>query len=135
MSLEQAIKENTEVLRELIAQLKEGNIGSASANKEATGEVIEKADQPEVKEEKATPTRSRRTRAQKEEADEPVSKYTAEQVKAAAVKVKDELGTRAAKDLIAKHGAPELAKLKPENYDAFVAEAEELLSGADDDDL
>jgi hypothetical protein len=68
-------------------------------------------------------------------------KYTTEQVKAAAVKVKDELGTKAAKDLIKKHGADELAKLEPEAYGAFIAdcekalkEAEEAKAGGDGDD-
>lgn len=56
-------------------------------------------------------------------------KHTAEDVKAAAVKVKEELGTKQAKDLIKKHGADELAKLKPEVYDAFIADCEAALNG------
>jgi hypothetical protein len=60
-------------------------------------------------------------------------KYTADQVKAAAVKVKEELGTKAAKDLIKKHGADELAKLDPKVYGAFIDEANELLAGGNDD--
>lgn len=56
-------------------------------------------------------------------------KHTAEDVKAAAVKVKEELGTKDAKALIKKHGAEELAKLKPEVYDAFIADCEKALKG------
>lgn len=62
-------------------------------------------------------------------------KHNAEQVKAAAVKVKDKLGTSAAKDLIKEVGkADELMKIKPENYDAFVAAAEKALAGADEEE-
>lgn len=59
-------------------------------------------------------------------------KYTAEDVKAAAVKVKEELGTKAAKDLIKKHGADELAKLKPDTYADFIADCEKALNGGDE---
>lgn len=58
-------------------------------------------------------------------------KYTAEDVKAAAVKVKEELGTKTAKDLIKKHGADELAKLKPDAYADFIADCEKALKGED----
>lgn len=82
----------------------------------------------------ATTTRRRRSSTKDDDAgDSKKSKYTAEQVKAAAVKVKEDLGTKVAKQLIADHGAEELAKLKPENYDAFVEACEKALNAGDDD--
>jgi hypothetical protein len=75
-------------------------------------------------------------------ADKPAApKYTAEEVKAAAVKVKDAFGQPAAKELIKEAGkADELKSIKPENYDAFVEACEEKLAAgnqpaATDDDL
>jgi hypothetical protein len=63
---------------------------------------------------------------------ESASKYTAEQVKAAAVKVKGELGTKKAKELIADQGADELAAMKPANYEAFIKACDKALSGGND---
>jgi hypothetical protein len=125
MSLEQAIKENTETMRELIAALGASG-GKANAGKAGDDEGT-----------KTTTTRTRRTT--KTDDDKGGSKYTAEQVKTIAVKVKDELGTKAAKELIGKY-APELAKIKPADFDAFVADCETALdpdaggNGNDDDD-
>ena len=94
-------------------------------------EAAEAAPAPETK---AAPARTRKAAAPAAAKEEPAApKYTAEQVKAAAVKVKDELGTKTAKQLIADHGAAELAKLKPENYEAFVLAAEALLAGDGED--
>jgi len=62
------------------------------------------------------------------------TKYTAEQVKAAAVKVKGELGTKKAKQIIADHGAEELAALKPEKYESFIKACEKALKGDEDED-
>lgn len=78
---------------------------------------------------KATTGRGRGRSAPKD--DKP--KHTAEDVKAAAVKVKEELGTKEAKALIKKHGADELAKLKPEVYSDFIADCEKALNGGDDE--
>lgn len=58
-------------------------------------------------------------------------KYTVEQVKAAAVRLKDEESSEAAKAMIKKHGAAQLADLKPAAYDAFVEEITALLDGDD----
>lgn len=64
-----------------------------------------------------------------------VPKNNIEAVKAAAVKVKDKLGREKAKELIADPGmAEELAKMKPENYDAFVSACEAALSDDGDGD-
>ena len=66
-------------------------------------------------------------------------KYTAEEVTAAAVAVKEGISAEAAKFLIKKHGATELKKLKPEVYAAFVADCESAVEngaveGMDADD-
>jgi hypothetical protein len=56
-------------------------------------------------------------------------KYTVEEVAAAAVRVKDEIGTAAAQELIKSAGkADKLKEMKPENFDAFVEAAEALLA-------
>lgn len=54
-------------------------------------------------------------------------KHDAEQVKAVAVKLMDVTDRKTAVALIKKHGADQLADLKPEKYDAFVAAAEKLI--------
>ena len=124
MSLEQVIAENTAAVRELIAAL--------AANGGAAASTTAPAADKEEKEEKAEKT-TRTRRSAKTEESAPVSKYTAEQVKAAAVKVKDELGTAEAKKLIKSAGkADELAAIKPENYDAFIAACEAAINGEDD---
>lgn len=121
MSLEQALNENTAAMRELIAAL-----GGATAN---AGKGAA-----------ATETEGKTPRTRKPKADDAedtkgkTSKYTAEDVKAAAVKVKDELGTKVAKQLIADHGADELAKLKPAVYEDFINACEKALNGDDDGD-
>jgi hypothetical protein len=125
MSLEQVIQANTDAINALIATLKGGVPAAGAAATETTATTTDK------------PKRGRPSAADKaKEADQP--KNNAETVKAAAVRVKDTLGTKAAKELIKKHGAEELAKLKPEAYDAFVADAEEMLKpeepAGDDDD-
>lgn len=62
------------------------------------------------------------------------SKFTVEQVKAAAVKVKDELGTATAKKLIKKAGkADQLADIETENYGAFIKACEDALNADDGD--
>lgn len=81
----------------------------------------------------AKTTRTRSTSKAKAD-DAKATKYTAEDVKAAAVKVKEELGTKAAKDLIKDHGADELAKLKPAVFADFIEAAGKLLAGEDGDD-
>ncbi|AEY69586.1 hypothetical protein AH2_00076 [Burkholderia phage vB_BceS_AH2] len=59
-------------------------------------------------------------------------KYTADDVKAAAVKVKEKLGTKEAKKLISDHGADELAKLEPKVFAAFIADCEKALKADED---
>lgn len=123
MSLEKALQENTEAVLKLAAVLAASSTGEPSAKVDAPAEE-EKETQS-----KTTRGRSRSTKAAEEKDESP--KYTAEHVKAAAVKVKDELGTPTAKKLIKKHGASELAKLKAEVYADFIADAEKLISGED----
>jgi len=80
-----------------------------------------------------TTTTTRRGRgASNKGADEKTTKYTAEQVKAAAVKVKDVLGSKVAKQIIKDHGADELAALKSEVYDDFVAACQKALKDAEE---
>jgi len=125
MSLEQAIKENTEAVRELIAALgaSGGKAGSGGKGGDDEGG-------------KSTTTRSRRSsnKGGDDDGGSKASKYTVEQVKAAAVKVKDELGTKAAKQLIKDHGADELAALKPEAYEDFINACEKALNAEDGND-
>lgn len=122
MSLEQALNENTAAMRDLIAALGGAAGKTAAAGKGAADDAADK------------PTTTRRRSAANKDAEEKTkaSKYSAEDVKAAAVKVKEELGTKAAKQLIKDHGADELAALKPEKYDAFVDACEKALNGDDD---
>lgn len=128
MSLEKALQENTEVMRELIAVLgASGGAAALAATPTAKGDAP--AEEEKETKPKATRGRSRSNNTAEEKDESP--KYTAEHVKAAAVKVKDELGTPTAKKLIKKHGAPELAKLKAEVYADFIADAEKLISGED----
>lgn len=138
MSLEDAIRANTEAVNKLTALLTDLRI---SAVRSVTTES-EAEDVPEK-------TTGRRGAAKTDKADKAekvkeetksTSKFTAEHVKAAAVKVKDKLGTDKAKKLIADHGAEKLDALKPEVYDDFIDAAEKLLAGGDeeaseDDDL
>lgn len=125
MSLEQALKENTEAVLKLVAAM-EGAKPTASGS-------TSKADEEKAE---TTTTRRGRGRAAKAEAEAEEtttkSKYTAEEVKAAAVKVKDTLGTAAARDLIKKHGSDKLEGLKPAVYEAFINDAEALINGDDD---
>ena len=133
MSLEQALNENTVALNTLIALIKGGSLsaaagkGSDDAGEAKGGKTNKSDDDGETK-----TTRSRKSSSKA--ADEAKSsKFTAEDVKVAAVKVKDALGTKEAKRLIAEHGAEELAKLKPENYEDFINACEAALKGDDDD--
>lgn len=130
MSLEQAIQANTEALLKLHALLESGKLAALVSEK---SEAAAPAAEPAA-EEPATRRRGRPPKAESAEAVAAAPKYTAEQVKAAAVKVKDALGTEAAKKLIADHGAKKLDELAPEKYEDFVNAAEKLLEGGDDDD-
>ncbi|MFA7168979.1 MAG: hypothetical protein WC096_08760 [Sphaerochaetaceae bacterium] len=116
MSLEQAIQANTEAINRLIEAL--SNVKSVAESKTAEAE--------------AKQTRRGRPPKAEAEASQPVSKYTAEEVKAAAVKVKSEKGAKVAKQLIKDHGAEQLADLKPEQFDAFVKACEAVLNGGDE---
>lgn len=120
MSLEAEIK----ALREAIEANTAAVLGGKSAGA-AKSSKDEGADEPKT-------TRTRRSSANKDE--EAKSKYTAEDVKAAAVKVKDELGTKAAKQLIKDHGADELAALKQAAYEDFIKACEKALNGDEGDD-
>lgn len=68
----------------------------------------------------------------KPEAAQP--KHSVEEVKAAAVAVKEKFGSPAAKELIANVGkADELKNIKPENYDAFVKACSDKVSGSEEE--
>lgn len=114
MSLEAAIATLTAAVEANTAAL----LGKSGGGKSSAG-----ADDDGAK------TSTRRRTSTKSD-DKP--KYTADDVKAAAVKVKEELGTKAAKDLIKDHGADELAKLKPAVFADFIEAAGKLLAGDDD---
>lgn len=61
------------------------------------------------------------------------SKVTAEQVKAMAVRIKDEFGTADAKKLIKTAGkADQLADIDPKNYQAFVNAGQKLLDAKEE---
>lgn len=120
MSLEQAIQANTEAINRLIEALSNVKLVAESKTAEAA--------EPEAKQ-----TRRGRPPKAEAEASQPVSKYTIEEVKAAAVKVKSEKGVKVAKQLIKDHGAEQLADLKPEQFDAFVKACEAVLNGGDDE--
>jgi len=106
-NLLKAIEANTAALE---ANTKAQAAGGAAAGKAATGG-------------KATTTK-----------DKPAApKYSAEEVKAAAVRVKDAFGQPAAKELIKEAGkADELKAIKPENYDAFVEACEAKLAAGEE---
>ena len=140
MSLEQALNENTAALNALIALVKAGGLNNVAGG---AGKAAKGDDEGEAKSTKSTKgddegetktTRSRKSnKAEETEAKSAKSsKFTAEDVKVAAVKVKDALGTKEAKRLIAEHGAEELAKLKPEVYEDFINACEAALKGDDD---
>jgi len=116
MSLEEQIKALTEAVQANTEAIKAAG-GSAAA---ASGKAE---------------TTSARGRGRPPKADNKGDEntLTAEQVKAKAVQVKDKLGTPEAKKLINKF-APELAKIKPDDYEAFVAACDKALSGESDDD-
>lgn len=63
------------------------------------------------------------------------SKFTADQVKAAVVKVKEEKGQDAAKAIISDAGAKNLAELVtlPKKFDSVMAACEAALAATDDD--
>ncbi len=64
------------------------------------------------------------------------SKFTADQIKTAVIKVKDEIDEDAAKEIISNAGASGLAELitMTEAYDGVMAACEEALAGGGDDD-
>ena len=118
MSLEAEIKALREAIEANTAALQGGK--SAGASKSA-------------KDDDAAETKTTRTRRSSKQDDEQKAKYSAEDVKAAAVKVKDELGTKVAKQIIKDHGADELAALKPAVYEDFINACEKALNGEDED--
>lgn len=61
-------------------------------------------------------------------------KFSADDVRAAAVKLKEEKGSPAAKALIKKHGADALADLDESVYAAFIADVEKALKEEDSND-
>jgi len=128
MSLEQALQENTAAIKELIAALN----GAKAASAAAPAAVAPQADTEPAEEKKVK--RSRKAEpADDADDEESKPKYTFEQAKAAAVKVKDTLGAKVAKELIKTAGkAAELAELKPENYGALIAACEKALKEADE---
>lgn len=121
MSLEQALKENTEAVLALTAAL------AANGGKPASGGSEDKSGKTESTRGRGT---SKSTKEDKGSDDKP--KFTADDVKAAAVKIKEEKGTPAAKKLIAQYGEDGLASIEPKDYAAFIEAAEKLLKGEDD---
>ena len=59
---------------------------------------------------------------------------TVDEVRAVALKVQEEKGKDAAVALIKKHGAPNIASMKPAKYAAFIAACEVLLNAEDGED-
>ena len=120
MSLEQAIAENTEAVKALTAALAANNGASAKSApaEESKGET--------------TTTRGRGRPSNKSKSETEQAGLTVEQVKAKAVQVKDKLGKDKAKELIGRY-APELAKIKPDDFEAFVTDCDKALNGEDED--
>ena len=124
MSIEKLLGDLIEAVNANTEAIKASGGGAASGGKGGKGD-----------DEGGTSTsRGRRAPSNKnaDDGDSGGKKYTAEQVKAAAVKVKEKLGTKAAKDLIKKHGADELANLEPEVFAAFIADCEKALKADDE---
>ena len=125
MSLEEQIKALTEAVQANTEAIKAagGSAAAATSNSKAADAETTSA---------STGTGRGRGRPAKDKTVEEPS-LTAEQVKAKAVQVKDKLGTPKAKELITKY-APELAKIKPADFEAFVADCDKALNGEDEDD-
>lgn len=115
----------------LITSLKE-SLDANTAAMEAHTEALKAGGNVGAADTKTTTTRTRTTKAKTEDADPDAKTYTTEQVKAIAVKVKDEKGSAKAKELIAKYSDGGLAKLKAPDYAAFVADCEKALAADDD---
>lgn len=117
-----ALEANTAALNAHTAALKGSSVSAASAG----------GAEPEGKPAATTkPAKGGKAAA----ADKPAApKNTVEQVKAAAVLVKEKFGSAAAKELIKEVGkAAELKDIKPENYDAFVEACEKKVNATEDE--
>lgn len=120
MSLEDAIKENTAAIEKLIAALGKG----ASAN---TAAHTDDGDDD-------APAPARRGRKPKEATAAEKPKFTADQVKAAAQKVKAEKGMSTLREIYAEFGIETITELKSVDFDGFVAAADKALADGDGDD-
>jgi hypothetical protein len=127
-ALTSALEENTSVAKQLLALYQK--VGVAA-------EVTYSGDVATEK----TPPAAKNTTGKGKAAETNKPKHTVEEVAAAAVKVKEDLGTAAAQALIKEAGqADKLKEMKPEFYDAFVTACELALSpdggtAAGEDDL
>lgn len=105
------------LIEKLIAALEENTAALSGAK--TTTKSSSKTDEGDDEGKKTTSTKGKGKAA---------PKHDAEAVKAVAIKLMDAIDKPTAKKLIKKHGADALADLKPEVYDAFVAEAEKMIS-------
>lgn len=117
MSLEQAIEKLSGQFDRFFATL--GDKAPATAAAAATAGETETA--------ATTPARGR-GRPPKTKA------LTMDDAKAAAFRVKDAINADEAKRIIKAHGAPDLAKLKPEVFAAFIADCESAIEAAGSDE-
>jgi hypothetical protein len=137
MSLEATIQENTNAIRALIAALAQGipttaaQVAAVVAETPAVATEV-KADKPAKKTQAAatqaspTPTASDSSQASSSETvDEPVPVY--QDASAAIIKLSRSKGRDAAVSVLAKFGAAKLPDVKPEQFAAVIAAANEAM--------
>lgn len=137
MSIEQALAENTNAIRELIAAIKAGVPTTAAqvaavATEAKTTPCAGHAAETETAEEPMTGRELGKTAAQAVEAldghaNKPAPTATYEDAKAAVLKISKDKGRDAAVTVLSKFGVQKLPDLKPENYGALVAAVKEVL--------
>ena len=130
MSLEQAIQENTAVLRELIAVMKGAQVAVPVVVAEETAAVEETKPAKKGKPEKAetpkqepvaTPEPKEEVAPAADEDEGPVATY--QDAATAITQLSKVKGRDAAVALLKKFGASKLPEVKPEDFNAIVTEA------------
>lgn len=120
MSLEQALAANTAAINALTAVLQGQGQQPAAKTADAPKDAP-KATTGKAKADKAAPAKK----------EEPAVTY--DQVKELILKVNQEKGRPAIEELLSGFGVKKGPELKPEQYAEFVAAAETLLAGDEDD--
>lgn len=137
MSIEQAITENTNAIRELIATIRAGVPITAAqiAAVVAEAPAVEKTEPKKeaARAEVSDAAEHGKTAAQAVEAlaghaNKPTPTATYEDAKAAVLKISKEKGRDAAVAVLSVFGVQKLPDLQPENYGALVAKVDEALA-------